>query len=345
MNNTNNIKLTTQTNNQKRVYQKLSDAAGWTPLVKLHKSIQKYQTEVFAKIEFMNPMGSVKDRLARHLIHKAFITGKLKEGDTIIENSSGNTAMGLAMMAAEKNLHCKIVVRSTTAKEKLDALRAVGADLILVDPSLPPEHPDSYNKKVYTILKEHPEYYFPDQHNNLENNEAHYMTTGPEIWEQMDGKIDYFIAGIGTGGTLTGAGKYLKEKDPNIKVIGVDPVGSVFYNYFKTGQLTKPFRYFIEGLGDEELIKCADFNVIDDMIQVTNEQAFSFTRKLAKEEAILAGGSSGAALFGVHKLLATLPQHKQVRVVTIFPDSGNRYLSTIYNDKWIQNLGLHLEKY
>ncbi len=329
--------------NPKRVYPQLSDAAGWTPLVKLHKSITPHTADVYAKIEFMNPMGSVKDRLAKHLIQKAFLEGKLQKGDTVIENSSGNTAMGLAMMATEYDLNCKIVVRSTTAKEKLDALRAVGADLVLVDPSLPPEHPDSYNKKVYTILKEHPEYYFPDQHNNLDNNEAHYLTTGPEIWQQMEGKIDYFVAGIGTGGTLTGAGKYLKEQDPNIKIVGVDPVGSVFYDYFKTGKLIKPFRYYIEGLGDEELIKCANFNVIDDMIQVSNEQAFSYTRKLAKTEAILAGGSSGAALFGVLQVLSNLSNKQNPRIVTLFPDSGNRYLSTIYNDEWIRNLGLKLD--
>ncbi|HFX18189.1 MAG TPA: pyridoxal-phosphate dependent enzyme, partial [Flavobacteriales bacterium] len=222
-------------------------------------------------------------------------------------------------------------------------LRAVGADLVLVDPNLPPEHPDSYNKKVHTLLAEHPDYYFPDQHNNLDNNEAHYLTTGPEIWQQMDGQIDYIIAGVGTGGTLTGAARYLKEQDPNIQVIGVDPEGSVFYDYFKTGELIKPFRYYIEGLGDEELIKCMDFDIIDDMVKVSNENAFKYTRKLAKEEAILAGGSSGAAIYGVLKVLSTLPDDKSYRVVTIFPDSGNRYLSTIYNDDWLKNLGIILD--
>ncbi len=340
--------MTTQTNieyQNLRVFERLSDASGWTPLVKLRKSLNAYpNAEVFAKIEFTNPMGSVKDRIARYLINKAISEGSLKPGDTIIENSSGNTAMGLAMMAIENDLKCKIVVRSTTAKAKLDALRAVGADLILVDPSLPPEHPDSYNKKVYTILKDHPEYFFPDQHNNPDNNEAHYLTTGPEIWQQMEGKIDYIVGGIGTGGTLTGAAKFLKEQDPSIKVIAVDPVGSVFYDYFKTGKLTEPSRYLIEGLGDEELINCVDFEYIDDIIQVTNEQAIKYTRLLAKQEAILAGGSSGAALFGVLHLLKTLPNKQNYRIVTIFPDSGNRYLSTIYNDDWIQEMGIDLKE-
>ena len=328
-------------NNNYRVFEKLSDAAEWTPMVKLHKSVKAFpNASVYAKLEFTNPMGSVKDRIGRHLVRKAIAQGKLKPGDTIIENSSGNTAMGLAMMAVEYDLNCRIVVRSTTAKAKLDALRAVGADLILVDPTLPPEHPDSYNKKVYTILAQHPEYYFPDQHNNLDNNEAHYLTTGPEIWQQMSGEIDFVVAGIGTGGTLTGAAKYLKEQDSNIKIIAVDPVGSVFYDYFKTGKLTKPSGYLIEGLGDEELIKCVNFEYIDDIIQVTNEQAIKHARRLAKQEAILAGGSSGAALFGVRSLLNTLDADKHHRIVTIFSDSGNRYLSTIYNDDWLIEKGI-----
>ncbi len=331
-------------NNNLRVFEYLSDAAEWTPLVKLHKTVNKFpHADVFGKLEFTNPMGSVKDRIGRHLIRKAIAEGRLKPGDTLIENSSGNTAMGLAMMAVEYDLKCKIVVRSTTAKAKLDALRAVGAELILVDPSLPPEHPDSYNRKVYTILKQYPEYFFPDQHNNLDNNEAHYLTTGPEIWQQMSGKIDYVVAGIGTGGTLTGAAKYLKEQDTGIKVIAVDPVGSVFYDYFKTGKLVKPSGYLIEGLGDEELIKCVEFAYIDDIIQVTNEQAIKYARLLAKQEAILAGGSSGAALYGVVSLLESLPLHKPYRIVTVFSDSGNRYLSTIYNDDWLVEKGIDLQ--
>ncbi len=331
---------------KKRVFEKLSDATGWTPLVRLNKIVQDFPfADVYAKIEFTNPMGSIKDRIARHLINKALQNGELKQGDTIIENSSGNTAMGLAMMAIENGLHCKIVVRATTAKEKLDALRAVGADLVLVDPALPPEHPDSYNKKVHTILKAHPEYFFPDQHNNLDNNEAHYLTTGPEIWQQMAGKIDYVVAGIGTGGTLSGVAKYLKEQDPNIKIIAVDPEGSVFYDYFKKGILSQPYRYFIEGLGDEELIKCVNFDLIDDMIQVSNENAFKYTRQLAKQEAILAGGSSGAAVYGVLNLLSRLNSHQKRRIVTIFPDSGGRYLSTIYNDDWLKSIGINPENF
>ena len=324
---------------KKRVYQNISDAAGCTPLVKLNKSVAHLNADIYAKIEFMNPMGSVKDRVARYVIKKAIKEGRLKKGDTIIESSSGNTAMGLAMMAIEEGLHCKIVLRSSTVKEKLDVLRALGVELVLVDPDLPPEHPDSYNKTVNSILKAHPEYFFPDQHNNRENNESHYLSTGPEIWDQMEGKIDYVIAGIGTGGTLTGIAKYLKEQDENIKIIAIDPVGSVFYDYFKRGVLIDPSRYFIEGLGDEELIKCADFTLIDDIVQVSSEDAFKYTRKLVRNEAILAGGSSGAALFGVEKFIQELNPKKRIRVVTVFSDSGSKYLSTIFNDEWIHSLG------
>ena len=286
----------------KRVYEKLSDAVGWTPLVKLGRSVEGSHCQAFAKLEFMNPMGSVKDSIARHMIRKALKRGDLKKGEVIVENSSGNTAMGLAMMAAVEGLACKMVVRESTSKEKLDCLRAVGVDLCLVDGELPAEDPESYNRKAKLLAAETEESYFPDQHNNRENNEAHYESTGPEIWEQMDGRIDYFVAGIGTGGTVCGAGRYLKEQDSSIKVVAVDPVGSVFYEYYKYNRLIEPHAFYIEGLGDEELIACPDFDVIDEMLQVTDEAAFRCTRELARTEAILAGGSSGAVLWAMREL-------------------------------------------
>jgi cystathionine beta-synthase len=207
-----------------------------------------------------------------------------------------------------------------------------------VDHTLPPESPDSYNNITPKIVAENPDCYFPDQHNNLENNEAHYKTTGPEIWEQMDGKIDYFVAGMGTGGTIGGVARFLKEKDPNIKVIAIDPAGSIFYDYFHSKKIGKPHPYLIEGLGDEFLIKCADFSNIDDIYRVTDKDAFEHTRLLVKKEAIMAGGSSGAALWGVLKLAKSL--EKPARIVTIFPDSASRYLSTIFNDSWMKEKGL-----
>lgn len=323
--------------NELRVYERISDAIGWTPLVRLNRSVTELDGEIFAKIEFMNPMGSVKDRIARYMVEKAVADGRLNAGDTVIENSSGNTAMGLALMAVMEDIECTMVVRRQTSKEKLDGLRAMGINLVLVDGELPPEHPESYNQTARRMAEEDPAAYFPDQHNNRENSEAHYLTTGPEIWRQMGREIDVFVAGIGTGGTICGVARYLKERDPSIKVVAVDPEGSVFFDHFHRGVLIEPGGYLLEGLGDEELIGCPDFELIDDMIRISDADAFHATRELAQSEGIFAGGSSGAALWAVREVARRFdgPQ----RIVTIFPDSGFRYLSTIFNDRWMRERG------
>jgi cystathionine beta-synthase len=294
--------------------------------------------EVFAKLEFLNPMGSSKDRIARYMIEKAEKEGKIKKGDLIIENSSGNTAMGLALIAIQKGYRLKVIVRDRISREKLDQLKALGVEIHIVDSALPPESPYSYNNITPLMAKKTPNCYFPDQHNNRANNEAHYLGTGPEIWEQMQGKIDYFVAGIGTGGTIGGTARYLKEKDPGIKVIAIDPVGSVFYGHFYQQKTVKSGPYLIEGLGDEFLINCADFSVIDEMFQVTDKEAFMAARELARQEGILAGGSSGAALWGVRQMAKKLT--RPARIVTVFPDGASRYLSTIYNDEWLKDKGM-----
>jgi cystathionine beta-synthase len=320
-----------------RVYDRISESVGWTPMVKLRRTMEGVSCEAYAKIEFMNPMGSVKDRIARFMIEKARREGGVQPGDVIVENSSGNTAMGLAMMAVLEGLRCKVVVRRQTSKEKLDCLRAMGVELVLVDATLPPEHAESYNRKAKQVVAETPRAFFTDQHNNRDNNEAHYRTTGPEIWRQMGGRIDYLVTGIGTGGTLCGVARYLKEQNSGIKVIAIDPVGSVFYDYFKTGKRCEPKPGLLEGLGDEEVIGCPEFDLIDDMYQVTDREAFLAARELARKEAILAGGSSGASLWGVRKLARQI--EGPARIVTVFPDSGTRYMSTIYNDDWMRRLG------
>jgi cystathionine beta-synthase len=322
----------------KRVYDSVLDVVGNTPLVKLTKMNHGVDSEIFAKLEFLNPMGSIKDRIAKYMIEKAEQAGKLKNGQLIIENSSGNTALGLALVALQKGYKLKVVVRDSISQEKVNQLKVLGVDIHFADSSLPPESPDSYNNVTPKIVAETPGSYYPDQHNNRENNEAHYKSTGPEIWEQMDGKIDYFVAGMGTGGTLCGAARYLKEQDPNIKVIGIDPVGSIFYDYFHTGKIVKAGPYLIEGLGDEFLIKCVDFAIIDDMYQIADKVAFQFAGEWVKKEGILAGGSSGAALWGVLKLAKSLPE--PARIVTIFPDSASRYLSTVFNGDWLKEKGL-----
>ena len=323
--------------NDLRVYDRISEAVGWTPLVRLGPTVDDLDCDVFAKIEFLNPMGSVKDRIARYMIEKAMADGRLNSGDLVVENSSGNTAMGLAMMSILENLRCTMVVRQQTSKEKLDCLRAMGIRLELVDGNLPPEDPESYNKKAREIAASTPGAFFPDQHNNRENSEALYQTTGPEIWRQMDGRIDYLVAGIGTGGTICGVARYLKEQDETIKVVAVDPEGSVFYDNFHNGRHGTPAPYLLEGLGDEEIIGCPDFELIDDMYRVSDGEAFRMTRALARREAILCGGSSGAALWAVRRLAHELEEPS--RIVTIFPDSGSRYMSTIFSDEWMKERG------
>jgi cystathionine beta-synthase len=320
-----------------RVYDRISEAVGWTPLVRLGPTVDDLECEVFAKIEFLNPMGSVKDRIARHMVEKAIAEERLHPGDLVVESSSGNTAMGLAMMSVLQDLRCTMVVRQQTSKEKLDCLRAMGVKLVLVDGSLPPEDPESYNRKAREIVAENPDAFFPDQHNNRENSDAHYETTGPEIWQQMEGRIDYLVAGMGTGGTICGVARYLKEQDPAIRVIAVDPEGSVFHDWFHHRRLERPAPYLIEGLGDEEIIGCPDFSLIDDVYRVSDREAFRATRALARREAILGGGSSGAALWAVRKLGRTLD--RPARIVTVFPDSGTRYMSTIFNDEWMKQRG------
>ncbi len=314
------------------------DAIGWTPLVRLNRVTEGLRPEVWAKLEFLNPMGSVKDRIARYMVEKAEREGRLKPGDLILENSSGSTALGLALMAVQKGYRLKVVVRDRISPEKVNQLLALGVEVFKVDSTLPPEHPDSYNLITPRMAADTPGCFFPDQHNNRDNNEAHYMTTGPEIWEQMEGRIDYLVAGMGTGGTVGGTARFLKEKDPKIRVVAVDPEGSIFYDYFRTGQRVQPHPYLVEGLGDEFVIGTADFTVLDDMVRVSDRDAFHTCRELVRREGILAGGSSGAALWAVRKIARELD--RPARIVTIFPDGAARYLSTIFNDDWMREKGL-----
>jgi cystathionine beta-synthase len=317
------------------------EAIGNTPLVRLRRIVADLPVEVFAKLEFMNPMGSSKDRIAKYMIEAAERDGRLRPGDLILENSSGNTAMGLALMAIQKGYRLKVVVRDTISQEKLNQLLALGVEVRKADTSLPPEHPESYNNLAPKLARETPGCFFPDQHGNKENNAAHYHGTGPEIWEQMEGRIDVLVAGAGTGGTIGGVGRYLKEKDPKIQVVAVDPVGSVFSPHFRGEKELKAGPYKIEGLGDEFLIPTMEFDVLDDMLQVTDAQAFHHARRLVREEGVLGGGSSGAALWAVREVAKRLPSMGHpARIVTVFPDGAGRYLSSIFNDAWLAERGL-----
>lgn len=314
-------------------YESILDAIGRTPIVKLGNISKGLRATIWAKLEFMNPGGSVKDRIAKYMIEKAEREGKIKPGTTIIENSSGNTAMGLAIVCLQKGYKLKIVIRNTTSPEKIKMLEVLGVDVIKVDASLPPENPESYNNYVQNFAKNNPNLFYIDQHNNLDNNESHYNTTGPEIWEQMNGKVDYFVQGVGTGGTLFGAGKFLKEKNPDVKLIGIDPVGSIFYDWFKNKKMIKPSRYLIEGIGDEFLIKTAQLEMMDDMLKVEDKTAIEWTKILAREEGILAGGSSGANVWGAVQVAKEI--NKEANIITLICDSGYKYFSSIYNDEWL----------
>lgn len=309
------------------------DCIGDTPLVRLNRMFPGHPAEVYAKLEFMNPSGSIKDRLARFMIDQAEKDGRIKPGDLIIENSSGNTAMALATVALQRGYRLKVVVRDRSSREKLEQLRAMGAEVLIVDSTLPPEHPDSYNRITPRLAAETPGCYFPDQHGNRENNEAHYRSTGPEIWRQMGGRIDYVVAGVGTGGTLGGVARFLKEQDPRVKVIAVDGQGSVFTEYFRTGVKGESSDYLVEGIGDEMILATMDFDLIDEMLQVADRDAFGCARALVRTEGVLAGVSSGAAVWAVGELLKRVDG--PARIVTIFPDGAARYLTKMFNREWL----------
>lgn len=300
---------------------------GNTPLIKLET------LGVWVKLEYLNPSGSVKDRMAAYIIADAECKGLLKKGFTIIENSSGNTGAALAMIAATRGYKCIITMPDKMSDEKKNLMKAYGAEVIVTPTAVLPESPESYYSVAKSLAKKIPHSFYPDQYNNPLNREAHYHSTGPEIWDQTKGTIDVLVGGMGTGGTISGTGRFLKEQNPAITVIAVDPVGSVFYDYFKSGKHIVPTIYKVEGIGEDHLVQAADFRVIDDIIQVTDKEAFLMARALARL-GIFAGGSSGAAVSAALRYVET-----GKKVVVILPDSGNRYLSKIYNDDWMKQNG------
>jgi cystathionine beta-synthase len=321
----------------KKIIGNILEGIGGTPLVRLNKIGAEFETEILVKPEFLNPGGSVKDRMALYIIEQAEKAGRLKPGGIIVENTSGNTGVGVAMAAAIKGYRAIFTMPDKMSQEKINMLKSFGADVVITPTDVPADSPESYYETAKRIARETPGAFYLNQYHNQDNIEAHYHSTGPEIFEQVDGRLDAFIADIGTGGTLSGTARFLKEKIPGIRIIAVDIKGSVFYDYFKTGELPDPFVYQVEGIGDDQLTGAMDFSVVDDMVQVDDRESFAMARRLCTEEGLFAGGSSGSAVAGVIKYLAGQPDTK--RVVTVLPDSGSRYLSKFYNNSWMKEKG------
>ncbi|MDZ7765670.1 MAG: cystathionine beta-synthase [Melioribacteraceae bacterium] len=311
------------------------DLIGNTPLVQLNKLNKDLKPKIFAKLESQNPGGSVKDRIGFAMIEDAERAGKIKPGGTIVEATSGNTGIGLALAAAVKGYKAVFVVTDKVSDEKINYLRALGAEVIVVSNAVEPDHPEYYVNVAKRIEKETENSIFAYQYSNPANPDIHYRTTGPEIWKQTDGKITHFVASIGTGGTISGAGRFLKEKNSNIKVIGADPLGSIFKTYKETGELIKGTPYLVEGIGQDCLPKNVHFEYIDQIINVSDRESFAMARRLTKEEGIFCGGSTGTIVKVALDIAKDLTENDVM--VFVVCDTGERYLSKVHNESWLKN--------
>lgn len=322
-----------------KIYNNILETIGDTPLVKINRITKEIPAMVLAKVETTNPGNSIKDRMALKMIQDAEADGRLKPGATIIEGTSGNTGMGLAIASIIKGYKCIFTTTDKQSKEKVDALKAFGAEVIVCPTDVEPEDPRSYYSVSSRLINEVPNAWKPNQYDNLSNSQAHYESTGPEIWEQTEGKITHLVVGVGTGGTISGTGRYLKEKNPNIKVIGIDTYGSVFKKYKETGIFDKNeiYPYITEGIGEDFLPQNVDFNVIDHFEKVTDKDAAIFTRRIAREEGIFAGNSAGSAMAGLVQCAHMFGPNDVV--VVIFHDHGTRYLGKMFNDDWMRDRG------
>jgi cystathionine beta-synthase len=323
-----------------RVYDDILQTIGKTPLVRLQRLGKDLPCPIYAKVEFFNPGGSVKDRIAVNIIEEAERSGQLKPGGTVVEATSGNTGMGLAMVCAKKGYKAVLVLPDKMSHEKIQLLRAFGARVVIAPTAVAPDDPQSYISIARRIVEETPDAILANQYHNPENPHSHYLTTGPEIWEQTGGRVTDVVIGMGTGGTISGTGRYLKEQNPGIRIIGVDPVGSILKETWQQGHVpedAQPKSYKVEGIGEDFLPTTLDLSVIDEVIQVDERESFSWSRRLVKEEAIFCGGTSGSALAAAIRYGAKLtPDHL---LVVLLPDSGSRYLSKIYDDKWMRENG------
>ena len=324
-----------------RIFDNVLQAVGNTPIVKLNKVVGPDDATVLVKLEFLNPGGSIKDRMAVHIIEAAEKKGLLKKGGTIVENTSGNTGVGAALAAAVKGYKCIFTMPDKMSKEKQDTLKAFGAQVVVTPTNVPAESPESYYSTAKRIASQTAGSFYLNQYHSKDNIEAHYKLTAPEMWEQTEGKFDYFVAGIGTGGTMSGCGRYFKEKNPAIKNVGADPLGSVYYSMFKTGKLSQPHVYKVEGIGEDMMCGAMDLTVLDDVRQVDDKQSFVMARRHAREEGIFAGGSSGAAVHVAVQLAKEVGKGKTILVP--LPDSGRAYISKFYSDEWMRDNGFLAE--
>jgi cystathionine beta-synthase len=323
----------------KNVFGNILETIGNTPLIRLNSISRGLSSSVtiYTKCEFFNPSGSVKDRVAKHIIDKAEKRGDIKRGGTIVEATSGNTGMGIALVAAIRGYKAILVMPDKVSKEKIDGLKAYGAEVVMCPTNVEPEDPKSYYSVAKRLAKEH-NGLLANQYHNPDNPETHYLSTGPEIWEQLEGKVDMFVTGLGTGGTVTGISKYLKEKSSKVLTVGADPIGSIYYEYFHTKKMGPAHQYLVEGIGEDFLPSTIDFKYIDDVIQVTDKECFDYTRRLLREEGHFVGGSCGAAMACAVKAAQKYgPKMQRLNMVVLMPDSGNRYLSKVYNDDYLRS--------
>lgn len=328
----------------KKVFNNILETIGNTPLIRMNKIAEDIPAQVFAKVEYFNPGHSVKDRMALKMVEDAEKDGRLKPGGTIIECTSGNTGMGLALAAIIKGYRLICTLNDKQSKEKMDVLRAMGAQLYVCPTNVGPDHPESYYSVAERLHKEIPNSFFPNQYDNLSNRTAHYESTGPEIWEQTDGKITHFVVGVGTGGTISGVAKYLKEKNPDVQIWGIDSYGSVFKKYHETGEFdeTEIYSYITEGIGEDILPKNVDFKLIDHFEKVSDRDGALCCRELALKEGLLLGYSCGSAFQGLRQMKDQLT--KDDVVVVLFHDHGSRYVGKVYNDDWMRERGFLPQK-